>query len=57
MNKTKTVQGVIQDRRLREDRFIVRTQAVIRAAGPPAAPALTRRFATALHFALRRRSR
>jgi hypothetical protein len=39
--KAKAAWGLIQDRRLRTDRFIVRAQSVIRADGPPSAQART----------------
>jgi hypothetical protein len=42
--KAKAILGFIQDRRLRADRFIVRTQSAIRADGPPSAQALAPQF-------------
>jgi len=57
MDKNKNSGGLIQDRQLRADGFIVRAQLTIRAAGPPAAPVMTSQLAIAVHFAPRRASR
>jgi hypothetical protein len=55
MNKNRnSAGGLIQDRQLRADGFTVRTQLTIRAAGPPAAQAITRQLAIAVQFELRR---